>query len=97
MDVVIFHIIGHTEICLEEVLQMAVPVGHQDNYGVWSSSSECSIGGEVCSLWLTCLYCVLQCSESDSFVLHADCKSDCSFKLHMLTYSLPIANHADQK
>ena len=28
-------------LCLERVCQVAVPVGCQDNYSVWSSSSEC--------------------------------------------------------
>jgi len=31
---------------LLEVRQVAVAVGRQDNYRVWSSSSECGTGGE---------------------------------------------------
>jgi len=34
-------------LCFEEVRQVAVPVGRQDNYSVWSSSSECGTGGGV--------------------------------------------------
>ena len=41
-------------ICLEWVRQVAVPMGRQGNYSVWSSSSECGTGDEVCYLWLTC-------------------------------------------
>jgi len=30
------------------------------NYSIWSSSSECGTGGEVCYLWLTCFLTVVQ-------------------------------------
>jgi len=33
-----------TMLCLKEVRQVAVPVGHQDNYSVWLISPECNIG-----------------------------------------------------
>ena len=36
-----------TALCLEEFHQVAVPVGHQDNYGVWSGASECGTGDKV--------------------------------------------------
>jgi len=53
-----------TTLCSEEVRQVAVPVGRQDNYSVWSSSSESGTGGEirslcsmidVCSRYIWCL------------------------------------------
>ena len=36
-----------TILCSEEVRQVAVLVGHQDNCSVWSSSSECSNGANA--------------------------------------------------
>jgi len=47
-----FHIVGamgqnQARRCLAEVRQVAVPVGGQDNHGVWSSSSECGTRGKV--------------------------------------------------
>ena len=43
-----------TTLCLEEVRQVAVRVGRQVNYSVWSSSPECGTGGEGSYLRLTC-------------------------------------------
>jgi len=40
-------------LCLEEVWQVAVSVGCQDNYSVLLSSSKCGTRGELCYLWLT--------------------------------------------
>jgi len=47
-----------TTLCLEEICQVAIPVERQKS-SVWSSSSECSIGGrgKVCYLRLTCWLC----------------------------------------
>ena len=47
-------------LCLEEVRQVAVLVGRQDNYSVWSSSPECGSRVQVCHLQLTCCWlCVM--------------------------------------
>jgi len=46
-----------TTLCLEEVRQVAVPVGRQDNCIVWLSSSERGAEGEICCLQLT--YCFI--------------------------------------
>jgi len=49
-------------LCLGEVNttshEVVVTVGHQDNYSVWSSSSECGIGwGGVCYLLVRLAHC----------------------------------------